>query len=234
MTSASAPAKINLALVVGPRREDGKHEVATVLQRVDLADSLVLEPADNLRVTGFAEDTIVTAALLRLAHSAKVGARLARRDRQAHPGRSRARRRELRCRDGAQARERHAGRTAPAGPTGRACCRRRCRRALLPRARSTARHRRRRPASTASPSPTRTTSCSSCRTASGKESTAAVYEAFDRRRGEAGLRGTATHAVRRDRGRGRAARPREAPAQRPRLVSLTLRSSNGSAPFEPT
>jgi 4-diphosphocytidyl-2-C-methyl-D-erythritol kinase len=72
VTSALAPAKINLALVVGPRRGDGKHEVATVLQRVDLADSLVLEPADNLRVSGFAEDTIVTAALLRLAHSAKV------------------------------------------------------------------------------------------------------------------------------------------------------------------
>jgi 4-diphosphocytidyl-2-C-methyl-D-erythritol kinase len=41
----AAPAKLNLALVVGPRREDGKHEVATVLQRVDVCDRLTLEPA---------------------------------------------------------------------------------------------------------------------------------------------------------------------------------------------
>ena len=38
MNRAPAPAKINLALVVGPLRDDGRHEVATVLQRVDLAD----------------------------------------------------------------------------------------------------------------------------------------------------------------------------------------------------
>ena len=37
MSRARATAKINLALVVGPRRADGKHEVATVLQRIDLA-----------------------------------------------------------------------------------------------------------------------------------------------------------------------------------------------------
>jgi 4-diphosphocytidyl-2-C-methyl-D-erythritol kinase len=35
-----AYAKINLALVVGPTRADGKHEVASVLQRVDLADEV--------------------------------------------------------------------------------------------------------------------------------------------------------------------------------------------------
>lgn len=35
-----AYAKINLALVVGPTRADGKHEVATVLQRVGLADEV--------------------------------------------------------------------------------------------------------------------------------------------------------------------------------------------------
>ena len=48
MTSAPAPAKINLALVVGPLRRDGLHEVATVLQRVDLADTISLERADAL------------------------------------------------------------------------------------------------------------------------------------------------------------------------------------------
>jgi len=67
VTTASAPAKINLALVVGPRRPDGKHEVATVLQRVDLADSLSLEPAATLRVSGFEGDTLVTRALEELA-----------------------------------------------------------------------------------------------------------------------------------------------------------------------
>ena len=36
MTTALAPAKINLALVVGPTRDDGLHEVATIMQRVDL------------------------------------------------------------------------------------------------------------------------------------------------------------------------------------------------------
>src|SRR5262249_13958027 len=46
MISAPAPAKINLALVVGPTRPDGLHEVATLLQRIDLADMVSLEPAD--------------------------------------------------------------------------------------------------------------------------------------------------------------------------------------------
>jgi len=40
MNRAPAPAKINLALVVGPKRDDGYHEVATVLQRIDLADRI--------------------------------------------------------------------------------------------------------------------------------------------------------------------------------------------------
>jgi 4-diphosphocytidyl-2-C-methyl-D-erythritol kinase len=35
-----AYAKINLALVVGPKRDDGKHEVVTVLQRIDLYDEV--------------------------------------------------------------------------------------------------------------------------------------------------------------------------------------------------
>jgi 4-diphosphocytidyl-2-C-methyl-D-erythritol kinase len=72
MTSATAPAKINLALVVGPLRADGRHEVATVLQRVDLADDLTLEPADELRVSGFADDTLVSRALEAFAAAAGV------------------------------------------------------------------------------------------------------------------------------------------------------------------
>jgi len=60
---APAPAKINLALVVGPRREDGKHELATVYQRVDLGDRISIEPAEVTTIEGFPEDTIVRSAL---------------------------------------------------------------------------------------------------------------------------------------------------------------------------
>lgn len=70
MNRAPAPGKINLALVVGPTRPDGKHEVATVLQRVELADRVAIAPAPSLAVTGFAEDTIVRAALTALATTA--------------------------------------------------------------------------------------------------------------------------------------------------------------------
>ncbi len=72
MNAAAAPAKINLALVVGPLRADGKHEVATLLQRVDLFDSLELEPADELLVSGFEADTLVTRALRALGAAAGV------------------------------------------------------------------------------------------------------------------------------------------------------------------
>jgi 4-diphosphocytidyl-2-C-methyl-D-erythritol kinase len=67
-----AAAKLNLALVVGPRRADGKHEVATVLQRVDLADRVALQAGSGLRVTGFEDDTLVRGALERLAEAAGV------------------------------------------------------------------------------------------------------------------------------------------------------------------
>ncbi len=70
MTTAQAFAKINLALVVGRIRGDGKHEVVTVLQRVDLHDTITVEPADVLVVDGFAEDTIVRGALQSLARAA--------------------------------------------------------------------------------------------------------------------------------------------------------------------
>lgn len=69
---APAPAKVNLALVVGPPRDDGKHEVLTVLQRVDLVDRIDLETAPTMRVEGFAGDTLVTAALQELARVADV------------------------------------------------------------------------------------------------------------------------------------------------------------------
>jgi len=67
---ASASAKINLALVVGPRRAGGKHEVVTVLQRIDIADRLELQPSPTLRVEGFSDDTLVWRALELLAEAA--------------------------------------------------------------------------------------------------------------------------------------------------------------------
>jgi 4-diphosphocytidyl-2-C-methyl-D-erythritol kinase len=61
-----APAKINLALVVGPARADGKHELVTLYQRIDLGDRLWVEPAARTSVDGFAGDTLVGDALASL------------------------------------------------------------------------------------------------------------------------------------------------------------------------
>jgi 4-diphosphocytidyl-2-C-methyl-D-erythritol kinase len=58
-----APAKINLALVVGPPRPDGKHELVTVFQRVDLGDRVRVEAARETTISGFPDDTIVREAL---------------------------------------------------------------------------------------------------------------------------------------------------------------------------
>jgi 4-diphosphocytidyl-2-C-methyl-D-erythritol kinase len=69
---APAPAKINLALVAGPLRDDGKHEVVTVLQRVGLGDRVAIAPAPSLAVDGFPGDTIVREALTQLAEAAGV------------------------------------------------------------------------------------------------------------------------------------------------------------------
>lgn len=75
MSRLNAAAKINLALVVGDRRDDGLHEVATILQRVDLCDRVELEQGRTVRVEGFAEDTLVRDALERLAEAAGAKAR---------------------------------------------------------------------------------------------------------------------------------------------------------------
>jgi 4-diphosphocytidyl-2-C-methyl-D-erythritol kinase len=60
---ADAPAKINLALVVGPMREDGKHEVVTLMAPLDLTDRIELDLAGEVRVEGFDDDTLVHSAL---------------------------------------------------------------------------------------------------------------------------------------------------------------------------
>jgi 4-diphosphocytidyl-2-C-methyl-D-erythritol kinase len=67
-----AAAKINLALVVGERRDDGLHEVASVLQRIDVCDRIELTHARGLAVDGFGDDTIVRRALEELAREAEV------------------------------------------------------------------------------------------------------------------------------------------------------------------
>jgi 4-diphosphocytidyl-2-C-methyl-D-erythritol kinase len=72
---ASAPAKINLALVVGSLRHDGKHEVVTVYQRIGLADRIDVDPSEHTAVYGFTGDTLVRDALDRLAAHAATSRR---------------------------------------------------------------------------------------------------------------------------------------------------------------
>jgi 4-diphosphocytidyl-2-C-methyl-D-erythritol kinase len=68
--TAAAPAKVNLALVVGPVRPDGKHEVVTVVDKLDVADTITVRAADAVGVDGFEGDTLVRAALAALAGAA--------------------------------------------------------------------------------------------------------------------------------------------------------------------
>jgi len=68
--TATAAAKINLALVIGEPGADGRHQVATVLQRIDLCDRVELEPANGLSIDGFRRDTLVRSALTALAATA--------------------------------------------------------------------------------------------------------------------------------------------------------------------
>jgi 4-diphosphocytidyl-2-C-methyl-D-erythritol kinase len=83
MTRRPAAGKINVALVVGPTRPDGKHEVVTVYQRIALCDRVSISSAPQLTVTGFEEDTLVRRALEELADSAGVEPRwLARIDKR--------------------------------------------------------------------------------------------------------------------------------------------------------
>jgi 4-diphosphocytidyl-2-C-methyl-D-erythritol kinase len=57
---ALAPAKVNLGLFLGPpRARDGKHELATVMQSISLADEVTLEPAPE----GAAQDEVSCPAL---------------------------------------------------------------------------------------------------------------------------------------------------------------------------
>ena len=137
-------AKINLALVVGPGRADGKHEVATVLQRIDLADGISLEAADaDSRSPAFRTTRSCATRCWRWRGGGRRAA-LDGRDREADPGRRRPRRRELGRGGRASARERDASRAAcGTSSSARDRGRDRRRRALLPGRRAAAGNRRR-------------------------------------------------------------------------------------------
>lgn len=68
---ARAPAKVNLCLLVGSVREDGRHELVTVLESLSLCDELELTvladaDADEVVCPGVYGPNLVTAALERL------------------------------------------------------------------------------------------------------------------------------------------------------------------------
>src|SRR4029453_17254283 len=76
----NAAAKINLTLEVLGRRNDGYHEIVTVMQTVDLSDRLVVEDADVLELRTTASDvpTDGTNLALRAAAALRDGAGLSR------------------------------------------------------------------------------------------------------------------------------------------------------------
>lgn len=46
--TAEAPGKLNLCLYLGPTRDDGLHEIASLFESVSLADTLTIRPTDGL------------------------------------------------------------------------------------------------------------------------------------------------------------------------------------------
>ena len=45
-TILEAPAKLNLCLYVGPRRDDGLHEIRSLFQPLELADGLLVAESE--------------------------------------------------------------------------------------------------------------------------------------------------------------------------------------------
>ena len=67
MIRESAPAKVNLVLQVGQRRDDGLHEICSLFASLELADELVFQAgdgaADSVRCEGVEGENLVIAAL---------------------------------------------------------------------------------------------------------------------------------------------------------------------------
>ncbi|MDX6699408.1 MAG: 4-diphosphocytidyl-2-C-methyl-D-erythritol kinase [Solirubrobacteraceae bacterium] len=63
--AAAAPGKVNLCLYLGPVRDDGLHELVTVIQPLDLADELTLQPAaaDEVVCPGVEGENLAARAL---------------------------------------------------------------------------------------------------------------------------------------------------------------------------
>src|SRR4051794_39762228 len=64
----TAPAKLNLCLYVGPRRDDGLHEIRSLFEPLELADELVLTDAetDEVICEGIEEPDLTATALAAL------------------------------------------------------------------------------------------------------------------------------------------------------------------------
>ncbi|MDP3046197.1 MAG: 4-(cytidine 5'-diphospho)-2-C-methyl-D-erythritol kinase [Chloroflexota bacterium] len=81
--SATAPAKINLTLEVLGKRPDGCHEIVSILQTIDLCDTLTVESSSHLRLAAPGLDcdesdnlVLKAAQLLRDATSCSLGAEI--------------------------------------------------------------------------------------------------------------------------------------------------------------
>ena len=72
----AAPAKVNLCLYVGERRADGLHELVSIVQPLDLADALTLEPAahDEVVCPGVDGENLAGRALRAYREAAGTGA----------------------------------------------------------------------------------------------------------------------------------------------------------------
>ena len=83
MVTVKAHAKVNLTLEVLGRREDGYHDIVSIMQTIDLRDTLRLEPADTItlhcdRVDLLSPDNLALKAanLLRKVTGCDKGARI--------------------------------------------------------------------------------------------------------------------------------------------------------------
>ncbi|HZU40711.1 MAG TPA: 4-(cytidine 5'-diphospho)-2-C-methyl-D-erythritol kinase, partial [Solirubrobacteraceae bacterium] len=67
---ALAPAKVNLCLYLGPTRADGRHELVTVFQALDLADDLTMRTlvrgSDSIVCPGVEGENLAARALTEL------------------------------------------------------------------------------------------------------------------------------------------------------------------------